>query len=75
MIGNRNPVAAPRKQVEYLVEACDPCESGDCAYLIEDVVVSDFFTPHYHDPVVSPGTRYPAERSLLIEPWQSLQSA
>ena len=48
----------PQKQVEYLIEACDPCESGDFAYLIEDVVVSDFFTPHYHDPVVSPGTRY-----------------
>jgi len=48
----------PSKQVEYLVEACDPCESPDCAYLIEDVVVSDFFTPHYHDPVVSTGGRY-----------------
>jgi hypothetical protein len=46
------------KQVEYLVEACDPCESADCSYLIEDVVVSDFFTPNYHDPVVVTGTRY-----------------
>ncbi len=46
------------KQVEYLVEACDPCESADCSYLVEDVVVSDFFTPHFHDPVPSPGTRY-----------------
>ena len=32
------------KQVEYLVEACDPCESADCSYLIEDIVVSDFIT-------------------------------
>ena len=51
-------VENPDKRVEYLVEACDPCEAPDFAYLIEDVVVSDFFTPHFHDPVVSPGTRY-----------------
>jgi hypothetical protein len=51
-------VENPQKQVEYLVEACDPCESADCSYLIEDVVVSDFFTPHFHDPVASAGTRY-----------------
>jgi hypothetical protein len=48
----------PAKQVEYLVEACDPCESADYGYLVEDVVVSDFFTPHYHDPAASPGTRF-----------------
>jgi len=46
------------KQVEYLVEACDPCEAPDYSYVIEDVVVSDFFTPHFHDPVMSAGTRY-----------------
>ena len=63
----------PRKQVEYLVEACDPCESGDCAYLIEDVVVSDFFTPHYHDPVASPGTRY-SFNGALKHPRQVLPS-
>ena len=51
-------VENPEKQVEYLVEACDPCESADCSYLVEGVVVSDFFTPHYHDPVASPGTSY-----------------
>jgi hypothetical protein len=51
-------VENPDKRVEYLVEACDPCEAPDFAYLIEDVVVSDFFTPHFHDPVVSSGTRY-----------------
>lgn len=51
-------IESHEKQVEYLIEACDPCESADCSYLIEDVVVSDFFTPHFHDPVASPGTRY-----------------
>ncbi len=48
----------PTKHVQYLLEACDPCESAHQAYLIEDVVVSDFITPHFHDPVPSPGTRY-----------------
>ena len=51
-------VENPNKRVEYLVEACDPCEAPDYAYLIQDVAVSDFFTPHFHDPVASSGTRY-----------------
>jgi hypothetical protein len=48
----------PKKRVEYLVEACDPCEDQNFAYLIEDVIVSDFFTPQYHDPVHSAGAKY-----------------
>jgi hypothetical protein len=51
-------VENPRRRVEYLVEACDPCEDQKFAYLIEDVIVSDFFTPHYHDPAKSDGVRY-----------------
>ena len=46
------------QRVEYLVEACDPCEAQAQAYLIQDVIVSDFFTPHFHDTVASAGTRY-----------------
>jgi hypothetical protein len=42
----------------YLVEACDPCEADDYAYSIQGVAVSDFLTPHFYDPVVTPGTRY-----------------
>jgi len=51
-------VENPAKRVSYLVEACDPCEAPDYAYLIEDVIVSDFFTPHFHEPVAATGTRY-----------------
>ncbi len=51
-------VENPKKRVEYLVEACDPCDDQRFAYLIEDVIVSDFFTPHYHDPVPSASTKY-----------------
>src|SRR5579872_879395 len=45
-------------QFEYLVEACDPCQGNQYAYTIDGIAVSDFITPHFYDPVVSPGTRY-----------------
>lgn len=40
-------------RVLYLLEACDPCEAGEFAYSINGITVSDFITPHYHDPVAS----------------------
>jgi len=64
-------VENPGRRVEYLVEACDPCEDQKFAYLIEDVIVSDFFTPHYHDPVKSGGTKY-SFTGALSEPRQVL---
>ncbi|HMD20908.1 MAG TPA: hypothetical protein VKH40_11325 [Alloacidobacterium sp.] len=45
-------------QYGYLVEACDPCEDDKYAYTINGVVVSDFITPHFYDPLVTAGTRY-----------------
>jgi hypothetical protein len=45
-------------QFNYLVEACDPCEANGFGYTIQGIVVSDFLTPHYYDPIVTPGTRY-----------------
>jgi hypothetical protein len=42
----------------YLVEACDPCEANDYSYAIQGIAVSDFLTPHFYDPVETPGTRY-----------------
>jgi hypothetical protein len=45
-------------QFGYLVEACDPCEDDKYGYSINGVPVSDFITPHYYDPLVTPGTRY-----------------
>jgi len=45
-------------QYGYLVEACDPCEDNSCAYTINGVAVSDFITPHFYDPILTPGTRY-----------------
>lgn len=42
----------------YLVEACDPCEADEYTYSIQGIAVSDFITPHFYDPVQTPGTRY-----------------
>jgi len=45
-------------QFGYLVEACDPCEDNNYAYTVNGIAVSDFITPRFYDPVVTPGTRY-----------------
>lgn len=45
-------------QFGYLVEACDPCEDNSYAYTINGIAVSDFITPHFYDPMTTPGTRY-----------------
>jgi hypothetical protein len=45
-------------RVQYLLEACDPCEAGQFAYTINGITVSDFITPHFHDPVASAAVRY-----------------
>jgi len=45
-------------RVEFLVEVCDPSEDQEFAYTVNDVLVSDFYTPHYFDPVSQDGVRY-----------------
>jgi hypothetical protein len=45
-------------EFNYLVEACDPCEANNFGYTIQGVLVSDFLTPHYYDPITAPGVRY-----------------
>lgn len=44
------------KRVRYLVEVCDPSEAY--SYKVNGVVVSDFITPHYFDPMPSHAPRY-----------------
>jgi hypothetical protein len=41
---------APFARVEFLLEICDPCQSADCAYTVNDVLVSDFVTPAFFEP-------------------------
>jgi len=45
-------------QVEFLVEACDPCEAAEYAYTLNGVLVSDFITPHFYDPRRTVAARY-----------------
>ena len=45
-------------RVSYLVEVCDPCEDEAFAYSVNGIFLSDFYTPHYFDPVTSSAVRY-----------------
>jgi hypothetical protein len=45
-------------RVEFLVEVCDPSEDEKYAYMVNGVLVSDFYTPHYFDPVKTAGVHY-----------------
>lgn len=51
--------------VEFLVEVADPPEAPENGYTINGLLVSDFFTPHFYDPVTSPGVRYSFSGKLL----------
>jgi len=50
--------AADMKRVEYLIEVSDPSEAEEFSYTVNDVTVSDFYTPHFFDPVAAAGVRY-----------------
>lgn len=57
MVAGQSPVAT-QGRVKFLVEVCDPCEDDQFAYTVNGIKVSDFYTPHYLDPVTSSGVRY-----------------
>jgi hypothetical protein len=50
--------AKKQKRVEFLVEVCDPSEAEQFAYTVNDITLSDFYTPHFFDPVAASGVRY-----------------
>ncbi len=59
----RRMVAGPspkpgQGRVKFLVEVCDPCESEAFSYSVNDIKVSDFYTPQFFDPVTAAGVRY-----------------
>lgn len=66
----KNPNGSAR--VSYLMEICDPCEDSQFAYTINGIVVSDFITPHFYDPVASTSVRYSFQGSVT-EPHQVLE--
>jgi hypothetical protein len=45
-------------RVEFLVEVCDPSESAEFGYTVNGVLVSDFYTPNFFDPVEASSERY-----------------
>ena len=45
-------------RVEFLVEISDPSEDVAYSYTVNDVMVSDFYTPSYFEPVTVAGVRY-----------------
>lgn len=60
--GNRTVAAnspdPSQGRVLILVEACDPSEAAQYGYTSNGVLVSDFYTPHFFDPVAADGVRY-----------------
>jgi len=74
--GNRTQTGDSPKpdqgRVNFLVEVCDPCEAADFGYSVNGILVSDFYTPNYFDPVVGSGVRY-SYTGALTEPRQVLQ--
>jgi hypothetical protein len=59
-------------RVSVLVEVCDPSESAQNAYTVNGILVSDFYTPNYFDPVVASGVRY-SYTGAITEPRQVLR--
>jgi hypothetical protein len=65
-------IMAKQGRVSYLVEVSDPCEAAEFAYTVNDILVSDFYTPSYFDPVKAAGVRY-GFTGALTEPRQVLK--
>src|SRR5260370_37861991 len=53
-----NSLKSGQGRVEFLIEVCDPCQASRFAYSVNSIMVSDFYTPQYFDPVKSSGVRY-----------------
>ncbi|MGR4878324.1 hypothetical protein ACIPUC_02660 [Streptomyces sp. LARHCF249] len=45
-------------RVEFLVEVADPSEAAEFGYTVNGMLVSDFFTQRFYDPVTVEGVRY-----------------
>src|SRR3954452_13702374 len=43
--------AEGQTRVRFLVEVCDPSEAATFAYTVNEILVADFYTPRYFDPV------------------------
>jgi hypothetical protein len=59
-------------RVMFLVEVADPAEAADFGYSVNGILVSDFYTPNYFDPVAASGIRY-SFTGAITEPRQVLR--
>ncbi|MEV7613729.1 hypothetical protein [Streptomyces sp. NPDC089799] len=57
LVSGRSP-HPDQGQVEFLVEVADPSEAVQFGYTVNGMLVSDFFTPRFYDPVAVDGVRY-----------------
>jgi hypothetical protein len=57
LIAGQSPMDG-QGRVEFLVEVCDPSEDQAYAYRVNNILMSDFYTPHFFDPVAVSGVRY-----------------
>jgi hypothetical protein len=73
--GNRtigaNSPKPDQGRVLILVEVSDPSEAAEFGYSVNGVLVSDFYTPNFFDPVTSRGVRY-SFTGAIKEPRQVL---
>jgi len=68
----KQPRHKKQGRVSYLVEVSDPSEAVEFAYTVNDILVSDFYTPSYFDPMKAPGVRY-SFTGAITEPRQVLK--
>ena|SRR5215469_1725081 len=73
--GNRtiatNSPKPDQGRVLILVEVCDPSENAQFGYSVNGILVSDFYTPRFFDPVAVDGVRY-SFTGAITEPRQVL---
>lgn len=74
--GNRmvssGSVKTGQGRVNYLVEVCDPSEDDLFCYSVNGIQLSDFYTPHYFDPVKAAAIRY-SFTGAITQPKQVLK--
>jgi len=57
LVAGQSPKAG-QGRVDFLVEVCDPCQGTAFAYQVNGITVSDFYTPHFFDPLPAANVRY-----------------
>ena len=58
-------------RVQILVEVADPSEDKSFGYRVNGVLVSDFYTPHFFDPIAADNVQY-SFTGAITEPRQVL---